>query len=196
MAKLEDVERLRAHTNVSYDEAREALDACGGDLLDAIIYLERQGKVPPPQNGGAYTTEKQPPRSNSRATEKERESHAETFPQLLERFGRWVGRVIQKGNRNMFVISQRGKQVCALPVTVFVILLILALALAIPLVIIGVLMIVGLFFDFSYRFRGSEVDEGAGVNKVMDSVEKAACDIKRSVQNYAEREDDRDDDDE
>ena len=45
MDKFEKVERLRANANVSYEEAAAALDACGGDLLDAMILLEKQGKA-------------------------------------------------------------------------------------------------------------------------------------------------------
>ena len=37
---LEQVEQLRAHAAVSYEEARRALEACDGDLLDALILLE------------------------------------------------------------------------------------------------------------------------------------------------------------
>ena len=33
---------------------QKALDACDGDLLDAIIYLERRGKIKPPP-GGNFT---------------------------------------------------------------------------------------------------------------------------------------------
>ena len=39
---LEQVEQLRAHAAVSYEEARRALEACDGDLLDALILLERE----------------------------------------------------------------------------------------------------------------------------------------------------------
>ena len=38
---LEQVEALRARAAVSYEEARAALEANGGDLLDALIALER-----------------------------------------------------------------------------------------------------------------------------------------------------------
>ena len=44
---LEQVEQLRAHAAVSYEEARRALEACDGDLLDALILLEREGRIPP-----------------------------------------------------------------------------------------------------------------------------------------------------
>ena len=37
---LEQVERLREKADVSYAQAKEALEYSGGNLLDALIYLE------------------------------------------------------------------------------------------------------------------------------------------------------------
>ena len=53
---LEQVEQLRAHAAVSYEEARRALEACDGDLLDALILLEREGRIPPGGGRGAFFT--------------------------------------------------------------------------------------------------------------------------------------------
>ena len=53
---LEQVERLREKANVSYTQARDALERSGGDLLEALIWLESQGAVPPPEGGRFYTT--------------------------------------------------------------------------------------------------------------------------------------------
>lgn len=58
MTTLEQVEKLRAMANVSYDEAKAALDATNGDLLEAIILLEKQGKVATPSGGGYYSSQK------------------------------------------------------------------------------------------------------------------------------------------
>ena len=58
MTTLEQVEKLRTMANVSYDEAKTALDAVNGDLLEAIIYLEKQGKVTAPSGGGYYSSER------------------------------------------------------------------------------------------------------------------------------------------
>lgn len=44
MEKLELVELVREKTGVSYGDAKEALDASGDDLLDAIVWLEDQGR--------------------------------------------------------------------------------------------------------------------------------------------------------
>ena len=45
MELFEKVEKIRNTANVSYEEAKEALEAANGDLLDAMIYLEKNGKV-------------------------------------------------------------------------------------------------------------------------------------------------------
>ena len=46
---LEQVERLREKADVSYGQAKQALEYSGGNLLDALIYLEEQGAIPRPQ---------------------------------------------------------------------------------------------------------------------------------------------------
>jgi hypothetical protein len=184
MATLELVEKLRTHANVSYDDAREALDACGDDILDAIIYLERKGKVSTPKSAGTYTTEKQGAKNSppKRPRADDYEPRGETFSQLAGRFFRWLGSLIQKGNRNLFVIHYGKGDTASLPITVLILLLIFALPLSIT------LLVVGLFFGCRYRFQGKDIN-GAGVNNVMDGVAGVADDIKRSVQN-AVREDD------
>lgn len=44
MEQLEKVEKLRERADVSYEEAKEALEACDWDLLDAMVWLEKEGK--------------------------------------------------------------------------------------------------------------------------------------------------------
>lgn len=55
MEQLEKVEKLRQRANVTYEEAKQALEACNWDLLDAMVYLEKQGKVKEP-NQSTYST--------------------------------------------------------------------------------------------------------------------------------------------
>ena len=45
MTDLEKIEKLCTTANVSAEDAKSALDACDGDILDAMIYLEKIGKV-------------------------------------------------------------------------------------------------------------------------------------------------------
>lgn len=43
---LEQIEKLRERTNATYEEAKHALEMANGDMLDALIFLERGGKIP------------------------------------------------------------------------------------------------------------------------------------------------------
>ena len=52
MITLEQVEKLREKANVSYDEAKAALEAANGDMLEALINLEKQGGGA--SEGGGY----------------------------------------------------------------------------------------------------------------------------------------------
>ena len=45
MDNFEKVEKLREHANVTYEEAKEALENSNWDILDAMIYLEKNGKT-------------------------------------------------------------------------------------------------------------------------------------------------------
>ena len=47
---LEQVEHLREKAAVSYGQAKAALEYSGGNLLDALIYLEEQGVIPRPED--------------------------------------------------------------------------------------------------------------------------------------------------
>lgn len=53
---LEQVERLRDRADISYEEAKTLLEQCGGDLLEALILLERRGSATPTGQGGFYST--------------------------------------------------------------------------------------------------------------------------------------------
>ncbi len=54
---LESIDRLRERTQVSYEDAKEALEACNDDIVEALIYLEKKGKIkPPPAKDGFCAT--------------------------------------------------------------------------------------------------------------------------------------------
>lgn len=60
---LELIEMLRERANISYEEAKEALEKCNNDVVEALIYLEKQDKIktPPkeaPDQSGFFATMK------------------------------------------------------------------------------------------------------------------------------------------
>ncbi|HCW04946.1 MAG TPA: ubiquitin [Clostridium sp.] len=42
---LEMIDTLRQRAKVSYEEAKEALEVCNGDMVAALVYLERNNKI-------------------------------------------------------------------------------------------------------------------------------------------------------
>ena len=179
MTTLEQVEKLRAMSDISYEEAKAALDAAGGNLLDAVIYLEKQGKISPPGGGGYYSsaeTRSQNPDAKNPNREYHSDQAAEEsrFFTLLKQFGRVCLTLIRKGNRNTFEVSKDNEPKLYFPVTVLALLLIFAFWFTVPLALIG------LFFGYRYRFSGPDFQKQT-INTAMDDAAKAAEDLKKSM---------------
>ncbi|NLD58688.1 MAG: DUF4342 domain-containing protein [Clostridiales bacterium] len=173
MTNYEMVELLRNKANVSYEEAKAALEAANWDLLDAIVLLEREGRVP--ESGAEFST-KQPKddkKDEDDGCSRRRDHRA--FKQGMHRFGDFCRRVLHYGNRNDIVASRNGKEIISLPLTAFVILLF-------PLFwLIVVLMIVGLFLGVRYTLEGSH-PSNEKVNEYIHRAENAADRVKHEFQ--------------
>jgi len=175
---MEQVEKLKEKANVTYEEAKIALEVSSGDMLDAIIFLEKQGKVKAPDNGGSFTTtsdetsesgNKEKPRT--KAKEKQ---YGESFGSMMGRFFRWCGRVIAKGNVHMLEVRRNDEIFMTLPLTAVVLLLLFVFWIIVP------LLVVGLFFGCRYYFRGPDLEK-TGVNKVMGAAADAAEGFKKDI---------------
>ncbi|MGH4119646.1 DUF4342 domain-containing protein [Clostridium sp.] len=46
---LEQIDELRKRANVSYEDAKNALEQSAGDLIEALVYLEKQNKIKDPE---------------------------------------------------------------------------------------------------------------------------------------------------
>lgn len=42
---LEQIDLIMQRTNVSYSEAKEALEHCNGDIVEALLYLEKADRI-------------------------------------------------------------------------------------------------------------------------------------------------------
>ena len=179
MAELEKVEKLREKANVSFAEAKEALDAANGDMLDALIYLETQGKAIIPAGGGYFSSAagagSQDDRQHSQTGggKKDKSNNgAETFGEMLRRFGRFLVNLVRRGNSNFLDATKGGEPMFSCPVTAVVILVVFFWV-TVP------LFILSLFFGFRYRFRGAALGKES-INNVMDKASEVAEDVKRS----------------
>ena len=85
---LEKVDKVRERTGVSYSKAKEALEVSNGDVLEAIIFLEKQSK-----DEGQY-------------------KKTETIEELKI----WLKDLINKGNVTRIKVSKDGKKIVDVPV--------------------------------------------------------------------------------
>ena len=60
MENIQKIEQLVSKAGCTYEEARTALEACGWDMIDAIISLERDGKVNREESGTAVQYAEEP----------------------------------------------------------------------------------------------------------------------------------------
>lgn len=178
---LEMVERLREKANVSYAQAKEALEYSGGNLLDALIYLEEKGAIPRAE-GAYYSTKSEtpppPPPAEPlpvRLPDKAKKQKAPKQPRSgrggVRRFFNTLRRWLID---NELEIWRRDQPVTALPVLILVLLLCCAFWVTIP------VLVLGLFLGFRYRFSGPDLERD-DLNGMMGSVADTAADLGRQV---------------
>jgi len=189
MTELNKVEKLREKANVSYSEAKEALDTSGGSLLDALILLENQGKVTTPAGGGFYSGADLPVQTelvplNNNNTGSTNSGSGESFADLMKRFGNFCLIMFNKGLNNYLVASKGDEQLFSCPVLVVIVLTIFFFWITI------ILFAASLLFGFRYHFSGDDLGRDS-VNSVMDSASDVADDIKRSFVDSVNKTDDK-----
>lgn len=185
MITIEQVEKLRAYANVSFEEAKLALEACNGDLLEAVIYLEKTGKVNRPLNGGSYRADSSGYQEQNQGAEEQasyEEANKEYYNFSAQMKKIWDGfcKLVHKANTNYFVMKRKNGTQTMVPVTILV------LGLCFFFWIICPLLVVGLFFGWSYQFAGPDLGKDS-INSVMDSVSETAEDLKRSMKDEHNR---------
>ena len=177
MDNLEKVEKLREKANVSYEEARTALEENNWDLLDAVVSLEKQGRTKAPS---------QTEYSTSYEDQKEYVSVKETIKEEKQRKGRAGGvkglvrRFIRICRDNSFIVTYKEKQIIQIPVIAFVALLLFFWHTLVP------VMIIALFFQVRYSFAGK--DDLKGMNDFMTSAGDMADQIKEGFKEGIEKE--------
>ena len=176
MDKLEKVEKLREKTGVSYEDAKNALEACDYDLLDAIIYLEKLDKVKAPEDHSFNTGHEQKTSTEFEHAQQKytNECIKVTFGQMMDKFFKWCGKVLKKSVDSTFIVERRGQTMINVPVLVLVIALILAFWVVLP------LLVVGLFCECRYHFEGIgdiNVNLNSACDKMADSVDNLKSDV-------------------
>ncbi len=184
MVTLEQVEKLRERTGITYEEAKKALEETNGDLLEAVINLEQQNRISAPESGGYYNSkaEKQETIDNSRENASEDQTSkgdGTTFVEMMGSLFRWCGKMIHIGNINSFEVMKDGKNIMMIPLTVLALLLIFAFWIVVPIIFVG------LIFGYRYQVSGPDLEKSK-VNQTMDTVSDATLRAVDKVVDAAE----------
>ena len=171
---LEQVERLREKADVS------ALEYSGGNLLDALIYLEEQGVIPRPEDAYYSTKGETPPpppqelpvlpvevQGKKQRKQKKGPGQSRERGRLLQ----WLRRILLD---NELEIWRKGQPITAVPMLILLIFVIFLYWIAIP------LLILGLFLGFRYQIAGPDLENDT-INGMMDSAGSTAEDVGRQV---------------
>lgn len=179
MEKLEKVEKLVEKTGVTYEDAKAALEACEWDMLDAVIYLEKLGKVKTPQNGTynsnyeGSTDNSFNPNMNNAGNNTYNQNNNRTsggFGDAMSDLGSWVGKVFRKICDSSLKIDTAEDKSYDIPMLIFILLGLFAFWVVFP------LMIISLFFGFRYSIKGKL--DNKTVNDIMGKAADSANNIK------------------
>lgn len=171
MDRIEMVEKLQEKANVSLEEAKAVLENCNWDLLDAMVCLEKEGKVKSAAAHGSSAREE--PTSTQESHTESNKAKARSGESGWKRFAAFLKKLIRKGVENRFVVKRNGSVMLDVPVLIVAILMIAFFWLAI------VLLIVGLFVHCEYSFTGADL----GKDSINDGIRKATD----AAQNLAEQ---------
>ena len=173
MTNLEMVEKLMEKADVTYEEAKTALEIANWDMLDALVDLERQGKVKRGQKM-SWTESTANAEDASYRTVEATASRGETDKKKFQYFIDEVKSILSKSIDNSFVIRKNDKEVASIPILIALALLLFAFWVTLPLLIIGI------FFGFRYSFRGDDL----GKSEFNQAMDKAADMADDAVEKY------------
>ena len=173
---LEQVEHLKRTADVRYDEPREAQIQADGDLLEAMIWLERQGKT---QGGVSSYSTREGQSAGPQVEQAERrfytsaqlpEKRPGESPAFWQKLKRWL-----LDNRLEAYHQASGNEI-QIPVGIAAILLLLSFWFA------AIILVVGFCFGWRYRFAGPDLNR-EDVNQVMEGINDTAGDVVTNVKN-------------
>lgn len=179
MDNYQKVEQLVTKAGCSYEDAKAALEACGWDMLDAVISLEREGKV---KKESAEQKTEEPVeiipeviRDDSKGSTGG-DGSGKKAPKREHKLWKRIKSILK--NNRMLVFKSNGQQIVDLPIWIPVIALIGFFWAT--LVIAGIAMLFGCRFHFEGEDLG-KTNINNTMDKATDYAEKVKDDLAGKV---------------
>lgn len=175
MDNYQKVEQLVSKAGCSYEDAKTALESCGWDMLDAVISLEREGKInkETPEQKAEEPVEIIPEVSSEETYDNAGNSgKAEGKPKRERKLWKRIKSILV--NNRMVVLKSSGQQIMDLPIVIPVIALI-AFFWA-TLIVAAIAMVFGCRFHFEGEDLG-KTNINSTMDKATDYAEKVRSDL-------------------
>lgn len=150
MEHIEMVERLHEKANISYTDAKDALERSGWDMLEALVLLEREGKIDP-LTASTTSTDDNPSYEKVTATASKKDGN---FHETMNKAGDKLKRLFNDSITTYFVVKRQGKEILRVQVLIALILCLCiweAVLLA---------LVIGLIFDCRYSLDSKAEETG------------------------------------
>lgn len=180
MERLKLVDKLKNKANISYEEAKDALEKSNWDMLEAMLYLEAHGKVEKPSLSIFYTNEsKESYNENGEEVNLKKDTNENNFENKngFEGVFEAICKAIDTCNNIFIEIIRNSRVILKIPFTVLIVLLFFAFWIVIP------LMIIGLFFNMEFLVSSKKIDVDK-INKVFKETSKVVKDVKGKFTNH------------
>ena len=169
MEEFEKVEKLKERANVSYEDAKAALSEANGDILDAMILLERQGKTGT-EDSQTHSTTYEDQRNYVNVADTVENQNRENEKTIGQKLRHLLSLICNKIRQNDFVVVKEGKEIVKVPLWALLIALILGFWFVV------VILIIGLFLSCRYSVVGPE--DTSVINDVMGKASDVADKVK------------------
>lgn len=142
MPNLNLVEQLRKRAEVSYADAKQALEATNNNIDQALLYLQMQGKIS--ADGKAINPDK---------AFSFKDKTEGGFASLLATFLQFFNTTLKKTARNSFTVYKDGERIISLPLILIIVLMFATFF------TFGLLIFIGLILGYSYKLEGPDFDD-------------------------------------
>jgi len=157
---LEKVDMVRERTGVGYEKAKQALEACEGDVLEALIYIEKTQHI-----------------LNSKDSSSNDDDNKTIIS--IEELKTWFKQMIEKGNIARIKIKKDENELIDIPVNA-------GIAAGVVAIIIPPILAAGVIAAIATQITIEITKEDGSVEIINKQVSKVANDVKNKANEFAD----------
>lgn len=157
---LEKVDMVRERTGVGYEKAKEALEASEGDVLEALIYIEKTQDIS----------------NSSNEFENDEESKVAIS---IEELKAWIKQIVEKGNVTRIKVKKDDAELIDIPVNA-------GIAAGVVAIVIPPILAACVIAAIATKITIEVTKEDGSIEVINTQVAKVANDVKNKANDFAD----------